>query len=292
MRRLFLVGLLLLATVVWGSTFVLIKRAVAQYDFVGFLALRFAIGSAALAALSIRRLRWRSLLLGGTIGLVLAAAYFLETWGLCYTTATNSGLIVGLFIVFTPLASRWLFGVKIRPAFWAAVAVSLAGLWLLTGAGYAPLNRGDLLSLGTAVFCALQIALLDRYAKGHDSLSLALAQNAAVAAVALAAWPLAGHVCWPNREVWTILAFTGLLATAAAYWVQTFVQQRLPGGMVAIVLAMQPVFSVLFAAWFAGERLSGTQIVGMLLMIGAIVAAQVVTGDRLADARHSRAGRA
>ena len=288
MKRLFLVGLLLAATAVWGSTFVLIKRAVAEYDFVGFLAIRFAIGSTALAALSLGRLHRRSLLLGAAIGLVLAACYFLETWGLCYTTATNSGLIVGLFIVFTPLAGLWLFGVKVRPALWAAIAVSLAGLWLLTGAGYGALNRGDLLSLGAAVFCALQIALLDRYARGHDSLCLALAQNAAVAAVAVLVWPFAGRVAWPSGEVWLILAVTGLLATAAAYWVQSFVQQRLNAGTVAIVLAMQPVFAVLFARSFGGERLGGWQIVGMVLMIGAVIAAELLTAAGTKDSSDSR----
>ena len=80
---------------------------------------------------------------------------------------------------------------------------------------------------------------------------------------------------WPNAEVWIILAITGLLATAAAYWVQFYVQQRLSGGLVAIVLAMQPVFSVLFATAF-GERLGNWQIVGMVLIIGAVIGAEVV----------------
>ena len=291
MKRFLLVVLLLSATAVWGSTFVLIKRAVAQYDVVGFLAIRFAIGSTALATLSIGRFRWRSLRLGAAIGLVLAACYLLETWGLCYTTATNSGLIVGLFIVFTPLAGLWLFGLKVRPTLWAAVAVSLAGLWLLTGAGHATLNRGDLLSLGAAVFCACRSHCWI-VTPGATIRSVWLAQNAAVATVAILVWPFAGRVAWPNGEVWLILAATGLLATAAAYWVQAFVQQRLDAGTAAIVLATQPVFSVLFATSLGGERLDGWQIVGMVLMIGAVVAAELLAaGERKTTASPGSADR-
>ena len=74
-------------------------------------------------------------MVGGGIGIVLALGYLCQTLGLCNTTATNSGFITGLFVVTTPIINRLLFGVKIRPIFWAAVAVSLVGLYLLTNTG-------------------------------------------------------------------------------------------------------------------------------------------------------------
>ena len=107
----FIYTLLLVAvTAVWGWTFVVVQDAIALYGVLPFLAVRFALAGAVLAPVYARRLTRRSLLVGGGIGVVLAAGYLFQTTGLLFTTPTNSGLITGLFVVFAPLADRLLFG--------------------------------------------------------------------------------------------------------------------------------------------------------------------------------------
>src|SRR5918998_4466872 len=110
--RLIYTLLLVLVTAVWGWTFVVVQDAILAYGVLGFLALRFALASVALAPLLSRMTR-RTLLVGAGIGLVLAAAYLFQTLGLLYTTPTTSGLITGLFVVFAPLADRLLFGANL-----------------------------------------------------------------------------------------------------------------------------------------------------------------------------------
>lgn len=281
MRRLWLIGMLLAATAVWGWTFVVVKDAVeAQgYGIVAFLAIRFAIGSALLGAPSIRHCSRRSLLVGAGIGVPLALGYFFQTLGLRYTTVTNSGFITGLFVVTTPLVNRLLFGVKIRPKFWAAVAVSSAGLYLLTNVGPARLNVGDLLTLAAAILYGLHISLLDRYAKGHHSLTLAFAQTGMTALLFFAIWPASDPLQWPSLPVWRDLAITGVLATAACFAIQTYVQQRLSAITSTLILSAEPLFATLFGCVLLGERLGAVQMLGMALMIGAIVASQIGAGE-------------
>src|SRR3712207_744152 len=97
--------LLVGVTAVWGWTFVVVQDAISSYGVLGFLALRFALASVALAPLLPKMTR-RTLLVGLGIGLVLGIGYLFQTLGLLHTTPTNSGLITGLFVVFAPLRSE------------------------------------------------------------------------------------------------------------------------------------------------------------------------------------------
>jgi drug/metabolite transporter (DMT)-like permease len=270
-----LTTLLLLVTAVWGWTFTLVKDAVAEYGVVSFLAVRFVIGSLALAPWAAGRLTRRSVLLGGWIGLVLAAAYLFQTFGVHYTTATNCGLITGLFVILALLLNRALYGVRVRRLTWAAVGVSLLGLVLLTGAGPSRPTIGDLLSLGAALGFGLQIVLLDRYAKAHDTLALTLTQLATAAVTFVIIWPVTASVVWPSGSVWSALLVTGLLATAGGFFVQVLVQQRLPAVRAAILFTMEPVFAALFGHLLAGDRLTLGQLAGAALMVGAVLTSEL-----------------
>ncbi|MEJ7873033.1 MAG: EamA family transporter, partial [Rubrobacteraceae bacterium] len=123
--------LLVAVTAVWGWTFVIVQDAILLYGVLPFLAVRFALAGVALAPLYAARLTSRSLLVGGGIGVVLAAGYLFQTTGLLYTTPTNSGLITGLFVVFAPLADRLLFGANASRQVVIAVVLSLFGMVLL-----------------------------------------------------------------------------------------------------------------------------------------------------------------
>ena len=202
--------------------------------------------------------------------MVLAAAYLLQTFGLHSSTATNTGLITGLFIVFTPLANRVLFGVPTSRMLWAAIAVSLCGLVLLTGSGPQGLQPGDPLTLGCAACFGLHVALLDRYSKGHRAVTLAAGQLAAAAVLFACVWAIQGPLVWPPAKVWPALLLTGGIATAAAFFVQTYVQQRLSAVETGMIILTEPIFAAVFGHLLEGERLGPLQIVGGVLMVAAV----------------------
>ncbi len=268
--------LLVGVTAVWGWTFVVVQDAIALYGVLPFLAVRFSLAGAALAPIYAARLTRRSLLVGGGIGVVLAAGYLFQTTGLLFTTPTNSGLITGLFVVFAPLADRLLFGVNTSRQVLLAVGLSLFGMVLLAGGGPEGANLGDLLTLLCAMALGLHIALLSRYAAGHDAGGLTLAQILAMALLFIVVWPFFEPVSLPPPGVWVALIVTGLLASAGAFLVQTTVQQRIPAARTAIILTMEPVFAALFGYWLAGDRLVAVQLVGAALILSALVIGEVM----------------
>jgi drug/metabolite transporter (DMT)-like permease len=274
--RLLYTLLLVAVTAVWGWTFVVVQDAISTYGVLGFLALRFALASVALAPISLSKITRRTLLVGGGIGLVLAAGYLFQTLGLLYTTPTNSGLITGLFVVFAPLAALMFFRVHISREVVVAISLSLVGMVLLAGGAPEGVNPGDFLTLLCAAALGMHIALLSRYAAGHDAVGLTFAQIFAMAAFFTILWPFFEKVEFPPSGVWLALLITGLLASAGAFYVQTFVQQRLPAARTAVILTMEPVFAAFFGYWLAGDRLVPVQLVGAVLILSALVIGEVL----------------
>ena len=115
---------MLLLVAVWGWTFTSVKEAIEAFDVMGFLAIRFTIGAVAIGLMTIGRFCPRSCVIGCGVGGVLAASYTFQTYGLSFTTATNCGVITGLFILFVPLVNRALFGKSIERSTWTIVGFS------------------------------------------------------------------------------------------------------------------------------------------------------------------------
>lgn len=301
MQRLIVTGLLLLVTIIWGWTFTVVHDAV-EHDAdqadptLWFLALRFGLAALVLGSVQAARGgrtalqanerkspgKKGSMLIGALVGAVLATAYFLQTQGLVYTSPTNSGLITGLFVITAPLIG-WLFcRTPVSRATCGAAGAALVGLYLLVGLDREPLTIGDLLTLGCAFAFGLHIVLLDRWSQERDTGSLAAWQIASaalffyIAAAVTSGSPL--PETWPTTDVWIAILITGVLATAACFWIQTFAQQRLTGPRVAIILIMEPFFATLFGCWLNEDRLNGWQWCGAVIMFGAMVVAELSTG--------------
>jgi drug/metabolite transporter (DMT)-like permease len=284
---------LVAVTAVWGLTFVQVKDAVELYPLFAFLAVRFAIATVVLAPPALRPLRtlprggWIS---GAGLGLLLAVGYALQTAGLERTTVSNAGFITGLYVVFTPLAAVALFRVRIGAIVWAGVALSTAGLALLSGGGGAD-GIGDLLVLAGSAAYSLQIALMERYAPRYDPVAFTfvemLAAFAGFAAVAVAL----GQIELPRGwTVWGALLVTGVFASALGFLVQTWAQQRTSATRTALAFALEPVWAASFGFWLAGDRLGTVAWVGAALIMAGIVVAEPAaarTLRRLVPARAS-----
>ena len=254
----------------------MVRDAVTAYSVLGFLALRFTIASLCLGPFSFKRLTRGTFVPGAGIGICLAGGYLLQTYGLRHTTPTNSGLITGLFVVFAPVASYILFRVRIDRVLLLLLGTCLVGTLLLVGDSPEAIRIGDGLTLGCAACFGLHIALLSHYAHRHDATALALAQMVAIALLCGLPWLLFESPSFPPVHVWFALLITGVLASAAAFTLQTYVQQRLSATKTAIILTMEPVFAVLFGYLLAGDRLSWIQVGGAVLILVAIATSEVL----------------
>jgi len=278
------VAALVAVTAVWGLTFVQVKDAVELYPLFAFLAVRFAIASVTLALPALprtRELRRRGWAAGAALGLLLAAGYALQTAGLERTTVSSTGFITGLYVVFTPLLARVLFGTRIGMATLAGVGLSTVGLALLSGVDAGTLTGDSLVLAGSAAY-SLQIALMERYAPRYDPLGftfvemLAAFGGFAVVAIAL------GQVEVPRGwTVWGALVVTGVFASALAFLVQTWAQRRTSATRTALAFAMEPVFAAAFGFWLAGDRLGAGGWVGAALIMAGIVAAEPAAAQTL-----------
>lgn len=303
-------ALLLLITVVWGATFVVVKQATEQLDVLWFLFLRFSLAALLMFPIAIRRTgrqlnsavdddamdsllrrdttwanirRWPQWRVGIGIGAVLAVSYLLQTFGLQRVEASVSGLITGLFVVLGPVLNRLIFRVGIRPLHWMAVVASMGGLCLLTGAAPQQFEAGEWLTLGCATTLGLHVCLLDRFAHRGDPFVLATVQIVTAAGIFAAALLITEPLGWtqfavPTISTWGAIFLTAILATAVGYAVQTTVQQHLSAVRVAVILAMEPVFAAV-AGCLAGERFGPWQVVGGAIMLASMLTAEF--GPRL-----------
>jgi drug/metabolite transporter (DMT)-like permease len=263
--------LLVGVTAVWGWTFVVVKAAIARYPVVAFLGVRFALAAIVLwTIVSLLRLGRKSAIPGLGIGAVLALGYLLQTLGLQRTTVANTGLLTGLFVVFTPILDRLIFQVPTPAGTWAGIVVAFIGTALLTGAAPGGLHRGDVLVVLGSIAFALHITLLSRFA-GLGPLRLAAWQMTAAAVLLLAGSLSVRTSIFPiPASVWPALLITGIFASALAFWIQTWAQQRIRASRAALILTTEPAFTVLFAFWLAGERFTVLQALGAALILGAL----------------------
>jgi drug/metabolite transporter (DMT)-like permease len=261
---------LILVTAVWGITFVQVKDAVAVYPLFAFLAVRYLVASAALAAPAVRRLRTLGrdgLLAGAVLGVLIAIGIGLQTAGLQRTTVTNAGFITGLYVLFTPLLALALFRSPIPRELWGAVALALLGLTLVSGVPKGSAT-GDLLVLVSAAAQALQIVMVERYANRFDAVALTFVEVAAACAVFLVLAVAFGDLSTPHGgTVWAA-------AVAFAYLVQVWAQRRVSATRIAIIFSLETVFAGLAGYLFDGDRLGALGLTGCGAILAGILIAE------------------
>jgi drug/metabolite transporter (DMT)-like permease len=268
---------LIAVTAVWGITFVQVKDAVALYPLFAFLAVRFAIATLTLAVPGTRRVRTLGRAgVGGAVllGVLLAAAYALQTAGLERTTVSSTGFITGLYVVLTPVFGLVLFRWHVSRDVWLGVALAVAGLALLSGIE-AGSPAGDLLVLASAAAQALQIVGVERLANRYDAVALTFVEMLTGCAVFSAIAAVRGDLAVPHgRTVWGALLVTGVFASALAYLVQIWAQRRLSAARIAVVFSLETVFAGLFGYLLAGDRLGALGWGGCALILAGIVVAE------------------
>lgn len=284
--------LLLAVVLVWGATFVLIKDALQDASPLLFNFLRMALAASALVVINRRHLRTvtaKNLSAGMVVGVFLAAGYQFQTSGLARTTAAKSAFITGLVVVFVPLltmipALRPVSSTSPGTASVAGALLAFSGLILLTtppGTGFGnvfnSIGQGDLLTLICAIAFAGHLLALAHTSTKVPIPQLATVQIAFAALLMAATLPLDGpiHLRITPRLVVALLV-TSLLATAAAFTIQSWAQQHLPPTHTALLLTLEPVFAWMTSFLFLGERLGSRSLAGAILIFAGILLIELI----------------
>jgi drug/metabolite transporter (DMT)-like permease len=273
---------LLGVTAAWGSTFFMLKEAVSRVPVADFLALRFLVAALAVTLLAPRalgRLTADERRHGLLLGLVYGVAQVLQTTGLQTTSASVSGFLTGMYVVFTPLLGALLLGTHVSRTAWSAVSLATVGLAVLSLQGFA-VGGGEALTVASALLYGLHIVGLGRWSREGSALGLTVVQLWVVAVVCLVAG-LPGGLTLPSRgDDWTVLVFMALVAGAAALVVQTWAQAHLAPTRAAVIMTMEPVWAGLFAVVLGGEVLGARVLVGGTVVLAAMYLVELGPGQR------------
>ena len=271
---------------VWGSTFVVVKRALDDASPFVFLVWRFAIAAAALAWIYRRNIfpvRREHIRDGGILGLLLCIGFGFQTLGLLHTTPSRSAFLTGLYVVAVPIIAAILRLRGLTPGSLVGASLATAGMYLLTGGGdpeapggAAGLGRGEALTLMCALAFAAHIIGVDIFTRRHDARSLAFWQVAGAGALCV---PLAAFAETPRMEptpaLLAAIAVCALGGTALAFAVQNAVQAKTTPARTAIIFATEPVFAAATSYVVEGETLAPRAIGGAVLILFGMLAAEM-----------------
>jgi len=282
---------LAIVALIWGATFVVVKRALADFSAVYFLVLRFSIASLCMLLIfwkplfeSERRAVRRGLWGGALAGLFLWLGYMLQTFGLKYTSAANSGFLTGLYIVLVPLISASLYRRWPQLRELAGIAIASAGMVVMTLPDidrHFHINRGDLLTIGCAIAFAFQLLLLGFYSQRELFQAVALGQIACAALLsgcALFAEP--PRAVWSGYAIFAIV-LTAVFATALAFALQTWAQKYTTATRTALIFALEPVFALVTAISAGSEPLTAAAVAGGALILTGILMVELKPGAQL-----------
>jgi drug/metabolite transporter (DMT)-like permease len=267
-------GVLVLITVIWGSTFVIVKDALDTIPASLLLAVRFTLASLALSWTGFDR---RALMPALWLGLLAFIGFATQTIGLGITSASNAAFITGLSVVLTPVMAAMFWRRPLSRRDWTAAAVGFVGLAIIaTRDGLSAVNAGDLLILVTAVSYAVFIVYLGEVSARVNANSLAFMQHVPMTALAwLWALPVLDKIPTVPTRTWLAIAFLALVATAGVAVMQVHAQRVVPAHVAALVFGLEPVFAALFAYALLGEELGWRGIVGGAVLVGSILYSQL-----------------
>jgi len=276
-----------LVAIIWGSTFVVVKQALGDISTLYFLFLRFSLAGVCLLLLFAHGFRKmpgsevRRGLGGGAIaGLFLWLGYILQTVGLKYTSAGNSGFLTGLYIVLVPLFGSLIFRKPPGGREIAGIAIAVLGMFVMTLPSLLAdfrMNRGDFLTLACAAAFSIHLLIIGHLSRHYRTEALALGQIACAAG--LSGLSLAIE---PPRAVWSrgvvfAIVLTAVLATALAFALQTWGQRYTTPTRTALIFALEPVVALATAVSLGGEQLTVYAVGGGALILAGILAVELKT---------------
>jgi drug/metabolite transporter (DMT)-like permease len=283
---------LVMVTFIWGVGFVVVDDAINIMPVNTFNAFRFGLAALALLPLWIfakkqpqleKTYQLASLFkIGSGLGLLLFFGFAFQTQGMLYTSVSNTGFITGLCVPLVPVTGVILFRKKVGLEVWISAIVATIGLYLLTIGDKLEFNSGDIMVAVAALCYALHITLMGRLGNHLPVIPLSIVQLGAVAVYSTIAsggeWLVGMNTDYPpiieqlsDLGVIGAIFYSGLLASAFAYWAQTSSQRLLEPHKVALIFALEPIFAHISAFLLLDEHLGVKGAIGASLIIFAML---------------------
>lgn len=277
---------LAICALIWGATFVVVKDALRDVSVFVYVAVRFGLSAAIMAAIFWRELRSataRAGWAGVQIGFFMFGGYVFQTAGLKFTTPSKAAFITGSSVVLVPIILAVCGLRKITMWIWAGAISAVAGLYLLTvpATGLGGLNRGDPIVFLGAIMFALHIIFVARYVERHSVGTLTFSQIATTALLAAIFIPILGQAGWEQPHwAWTsnlisAILITSIGSTVIGFSFQVWAQQYASPTHTAILISLEPVFAAVTSWLLGAEHLGSRVLLGAGLILAGILLAEL-----------------
>ncbi len=296
-KRKLLGNLLLLTTaLIWGTAFVFQRTGMDHIEPITFNASRNVLAAIIISLIAAytgrrdarlhpdrssdeRERRKRATVIGGiSCGVVLSLASIFQQMGLVYTTAGKAGFITSLYMVIVPIFNFLLFRKRNTIIVWIAVLLGVIGLYLLCATDGIKLSQGDTLVVICAFLFAAHILCADRFVDDGDPIAISAIQFIVCAVICTASAFIFEEPTWKKIVSAAVpILFCGLLSSCLGYTFQIVAQKMTDPTSASLILSLESVFAVLSGALLLGERMSGREIIGCIIMFIAIIMVQLPT---------------
>jgi drug/metabolite transporter (DMT)-like permease len=266
---------MIVATLLWGATFVVLRDSLQGLAPAAVVTVRFAAAALVFGAIALARRRTpdRATVVGGAVsGLATAGGYLFQAIGLTATSAGSSAFLTSAGTLLAGLFAWPLLGRPPDARLGLGLAVALAGSALLSLRSGLVLGPGEAWTLVGAALYALQIVAVAHWAPRSDPVALTGIQ---ALVTALVTWPLAGDLARPLAALdaagWARLGYLALCGSVIAPLLQVLAQRTLEPGRVGLLFALEPVFALAFALAVGGERFVARWWAGAALILAAVM---------------------
>ena len=271
--------ILLSITLIWGSTFVIVKNALHFISPLLFQGIRFGIASVIVGLFTwkhIRAAKIEAVKQGMILGIFLGVGFALQTIGLQVTTASKSAFITGFMVVLVPIFQ--LVIEKRRPTRGNVVGVFFVaiGLYLLTSPAGSQVNTGDVLTLGAAIIFAVYIVYLDIYTKESFPREIVFYQMLVTSVLGFIFAPLLENsFIIPDSSMLLALLYTAIFASAMNTFLQSKYQRDSSPVRAAVIFAMEPVFAAVLAVLMLHEAFTAASFLGAGMIITGLLISEL-----------------
>lgn len=277
-------ALLVVASMIWGVSFVAQSAGMTHVGPFTFTAVRSFISVIALipcfltfdrlgwSAGTDRRLTWKA---GVILGVILFIGQNLQQIGLLYTSVAKAGFITSLYIVLVPIFG-FLFHKRVHPALWACAAIAVIGLYFLSIRENFSIAAGDLLVLCCALVYTFHILVIDYYAGRADVVRMSCIQFFVCGALSVApALRFEAPTASAIGAAWLPLLYAGVMSGCFAYTMQMLGQRNIEPTAASLLLSPEAVFAALAGWVLLGQTLTQRELLGCALVMAAVVLSQL-----------------
>lgn len=281
--------LMLVTAIMWGSGFVGMAIGLEHWTVFQLMAGRFTLAAIILAVIFHKKLRlinkavlWK----GATLGAILFTAFVIQTYGLAFTTPSKNAFLTSINVLIVPIIAYVVYKRGFDRYEIIAAFLAVIGIGFLSLTSDFTINFGDLLSILCAVAFAFDIFYTNVFVKKEDALALTIVQFITAAVLSIIGVLILGEVpTTVSAEGMYSIVYLAVFCTFIAYVCQNIGMQYANPTKSAIILSMESLFGTLFSVWILHEILTGRMIVGCVLILIAVLFAEVKPRFKFLSAR-------